>query len=225
MFCRICKDSISLIGELKERDRHVTGFVAYCRSVKTEFNWAYLMKRFGGFEFLTQYLPSHLTLVNENLINQLINLTNSTSASSQINASKIASLFRIYPPQVSVSVNSESETRRASISHLGLVQQQRMAVERSISKCIQQRSPTKRALTVQCIGCHRPVRHHRHEPSPTTHRNSNRQRTTEPCRTGTIHRYLHHLCAGIHSSQLSRLSHRRTCHNVEASTIRQWSQR
>jgi len=71
--------------------------------IKSEYNIEYLMKRFGGFEFLFEYISNSFDLVNETLIQQIINITN--QANQTIDASKIASLFRIYPPQVSVNIH------------------------------------------------------------------------------------------------------------------------
>jgi hypothetical protein len=70
--------------------------------IKTEYNPEYLMKRFGGFEYLLQYISNSFYLINETLIEQIINITNQES--SIIDASKIASLFQIHPPQVSVKI-------------------------------------------------------------------------------------------------------------------------
>lgn len=69
-------------------------------SVKSEYNPEYLMKRFGGFEFLLKYMPDSIDLINETLIEQIIKLTNQTSLN--IETSKIVSLFRVHPPQISV---------------------------------------------------------------------------------------------------------------------------
>jgi hypothetical protein len=61
------------------------------------------MKRFGGLEFLAKSdLPS-INLVNEPFIDQLRNLLNQTDSS--INISKIVDLFKIYPPQASVTIS------------------------------------------------------------------------------------------------------------------------
>jgi energy-coupling factor transporter ATP-binding protein EcfA2 len=86
--------------ETKDILYDLEGFNITDWSVKSEYNPDYLMKRFGGFEFLLQYMSDSIDLINETLIEQIINLTNQTS--STIDASKIASLFRIYPPKVSV---------------------------------------------------------------------------------------------------------------------------
>ncbi|CAF1162270.1 unnamed protein product [Adineta steineri] len=77
--------------------------------VKTEYNLEYLMKRFGGFEFLLRYMPNDVQLVNERLINQIINITNpkNQSSLSTIDATKIAPLFRIFPPQASIWYNNK----------------------------------------------------------------------------------------------------------------------
>ncbi|UJR15712.1 hypothetical protein I4U23_002647 [Adineta vaga] len=76
--------------------------------IKTEYNLEYLMKRFGGFEFLSSSMSKSIDLVNETLLNQLINVTNGNNQSStNIDSKKIASLFRIYPPQASVWYNNK----------------------------------------------------------------------------------------------------------------------
>jgi len=72
--------------------------------VKSEYNTEYLMKRFGGFEFLLQYLSNSFDLINETLIQQIINITNQENQT--IDASKIASLLQIQPPQISVNILS-----------------------------------------------------------------------------------------------------------------------
>ncbi|CAF4021231.1 unnamed protein product [Rotaria sp. Silwood2] len=76
--------------------------------VKTEYNIEYLMERFGGFEFLLQSISNSYNLVNETLINQIINITDGKEQLlPMIDASKIASLFQIFPPQVSVWYNNK----------------------------------------------------------------------------------------------------------------------
>ena len=67
------------------------------------------MKRFGGFDFLQTPTATSFDLLNLTLINQLVNLVNQSNQSlSMVNADKIASLFRIYPAQASVSVRPVS---------------------------------------------------------------------------------------------------------------------
>jgi energy-coupling factor transporter ATP-binding protein EcfA2 len=93
------------ITETKDILYDLQGFNITDWAIKTEYNIEYLMKRFGGFEFLLRYMSNSLDLVNETLIKQIINIINRTNQSSlMIDASKIASLFRIYPPQVSVNI-------------------------------------------------------------------------------------------------------------------------
>lgn len=72
--------------------------------VKSEYNTEYLMKRFGGFEFLLQYLSAQFNLINDTLVEQLTNITNQANGlSTIIDSSKIVSLLQIQPPQVSVN--------------------------------------------------------------------------------------------------------------------------
>ncbi len=80
----------------------MTGFLF--RSIKTEYSDEYLMKRFGGIEFLSRDNPISFNLVNETFINQLNNLINQTNGQmSMADAAKVATLFQVYPPQVSVN--------------------------------------------------------------------------------------------------------------------------
>jgi hypothetical protein len=88
------------LTETKDILYDLQGFNITDWSVKSEYNPDYLMKRFGGFEFLLKYMPDSIDLINEQSIKQIINLTNATSLN--LDVSKIVSLFRIYPPQVSV---------------------------------------------------------------------------------------------------------------------------
>jgi hypothetical protein len=61
------------------------------------------MKRFGGFDFLSDFNLNSINLLNETVINQLRNLITRINQSTLIiDAAKIVSLFQIYPPQVSV---------------------------------------------------------------------------------------------------------------------------
>ena len=66
------------------------------------------MKRFGGTEFLARSQSDALQLFDETLIDQLINVTRGTnqSDSARIEAAKIAVLFELAPPQVSVSTQA-----------------------------------------------------------------------------------------------------------------------
>ncbi|CAF3347478.1 unnamed protein product [Rotaria sp. Silwood1] len=76
--------------------------------VKTEYNIEYLMKRFGGFEFLSQPISNSYDILNETLINRIMNITDGRNQLlSMPNASKIPSLFQIFPPQVSVWYNNK----------------------------------------------------------------------------------------------------------------------
>ena len=71
--------------------------------IKSEYKPEYLMKRFGGFEFLSYFIADKIELLNETLLDRLINVTNPTNQSSlDVDSQKIAPLFQIYPPQVSV---------------------------------------------------------------------------------------------------------------------------
>ena len=88
------------LTETKDILYDLEGFNITDWSVKSEYNPDYLMKRFGGFEFLLKYMPDSIELINETSIQLIIDLINSTTLN--IDPSKIVSLFRIYPPQVSV---------------------------------------------------------------------------------------------------------------------------
>lgn len=76
------------------------------------------MKRFGGFEFfhnlnsLTKSNPFNESVISQ--INRFINLTNQSSIS---NAQKIASLFEINPPQISVSQKNKQTKSCKFLSH------------------------------------------------------------------------------------------------------------
>jgi hypothetical protein len=64
------------------------------------------MKRFGGFEFLPTSNINGIDMSSELIINQIENILIRTNQSaSMIDPEKIVSLFRIYPPQVSVNIN------------------------------------------------------------------------------------------------------------------------
>jgi hypothetical protein len=88
------------ITETQDNLYDLQGFNITDWLVKTEYNDEYSMKRFGGMEFFLRYTTNSLDLVNETLISQIANLS-----SSMIDASKIASFFRIQPPQVSVIIS------------------------------------------------------------------------------------------------------------------------
>jgi hypothetical protein len=103
------------ITETKDILYDLQGFNITDWLVKSEYNTEYLMKRFGGFEFLLQSMSPSLDLVNETLIQQLINITN--QASSTIDAAKITSLFRIQPPQVSVNITLETSRLKGKSVH------------------------------------------------------------------------------------------------------------
>jgi hypothetical protein len=61
------------------------------------------MKRFGGIEFLSHLNSKNADLLDETVINQLRNLFIEVSQSVlMIDLEKIAALFQIHPPQVSV---------------------------------------------------------------------------------------------------------------------------
>ena len=75
------------------------------RVIKTEYNEEYLMKRFGGFEFLPGNNSGVVNVLSEALLNQLLNVINRTNQSvTTIDVAKVADLFRIYPPQISVNI-------------------------------------------------------------------------------------------------------------------------
>jgi hypothetical protein len=71
------------------------------RILKTEYQDEYLMKRFGGIEFLPSNLSSEYNLISMSILQQIINLFGRTNQ-SMFNVAKIAALFRINPPQASV---------------------------------------------------------------------------------------------------------------------------
>ncbi|CAF4573561.1 unnamed protein product, partial [Rotaria sp. Silwood2] len=76
--------------------------------VKTEFLEEYLMKRFGGFEFLLQNDLNSIDLLNETLINKLMyTISQINKSTSMIDAAKVAALFRVYPPQISIWYNNQ----------------------------------------------------------------------------------------------------------------------
>jgi hypothetical protein len=61
------------------------------------------MKRFGGTEFLPYDSMNTRDLVDEQLIGLIMNITGRLRpTTSTIDATKIASLFRVHSPQVSV---------------------------------------------------------------------------------------------------------------------------
>jgi hypothetical protein len=62
------------------------------------------MRRFGGIEFLQVNETTTLELIDETTINQLHSLSDRNDATAKtINATKVASLFRVHLPQASVS--------------------------------------------------------------------------------------------------------------------------
>jgi hypothetical protein len=63
------------------------------------------MKRFGGWEFASGLNPNTTSLLNETFFNQLNNIIASTNQPVLVDASKVATLFLINPPQVSVNNN------------------------------------------------------------------------------------------------------------------------
>lgn len=72
--------------------------------IKTEYLDEYLMKRFGGFEFLSRDNIKTINLLDEDFINRITELmTQSNQSASNINATKIVSLFQINPSQASVN--------------------------------------------------------------------------------------------------------------------------
>lgn len=74
------------------------------RSLKTEFNEEFLMKRFGGFVFSPQTNTSSFDMLNETAINQIIQAINQTNPpATNIDVHKLATLFRVYPPQATVN--------------------------------------------------------------------------------------------------------------------------
>ncbi|CAF2158124.1 unnamed protein product [Rotaria magnacalcarata] len=79
--------------------------------VKTEFNEEYLMKRFGGFDFLAQNNFNSIDLLNQTLIDGIVNAINTINSANQsitnVDAAKVAAFFRIHPPQVSVWYNNK----------------------------------------------------------------------------------------------------------------------
>ena len=94
------------LTETKDILYDLQGFNITDWTVKTEYNIEYLMKRFGGFEFLLRSMSDRFSLVNETLLNQIINITNQTNQSlSVLNVSKVVPLFQVYPPQVSVNIS------------------------------------------------------------------------------------------------------------------------
>ena len=65
------------------------------------------MKRFGGIEFLSRSNLTVYDLLDETLIQQLANINGRINQTIvTINATKLATLFRIHPPQASVTNRS-----------------------------------------------------------------------------------------------------------------------
>ncbi len=61
------------------------------------------MKRFGGIEFVSYSNSTSVDLLDATVINQFIDLfINASQSALTIDAAKIAALFQINPPQVSV---------------------------------------------------------------------------------------------------------------------------
>lgn len=61
------------------------------------------MKRFGGIEFLSSSSQNTINLIDETVIQRIKDLIiRYNQSTSTINTAKIASLFRISPPQASV---------------------------------------------------------------------------------------------------------------------------
>ncbi|CAF0854184.1 unnamed protein product [Adineta ricciae] len=76
--------------------------------VKTEFREEYLMKRFGGIEFLSRSNLTAYELLDETLIQQLANINGQINQTTvTIDATKLAKLFRIHPPQASIWYNNK----------------------------------------------------------------------------------------------------------------------
>ena len=76
----------------------------HSRAVKTEYRDEYLMKRFGGIEFLAQDTADNVELLSETFIDQIQTILNVTGQSlPTFISAKIVPLFRIYPPHASVS--------------------------------------------------------------------------------------------------------------------------
>ena len=73
--------------------------------VKSEYKTEYLMKRFGGLQFLSKSRWTTTELFNETTIDRIIQIINQSSLN--INPIKIASLFQIHPPQISVWYNNK----------------------------------------------------------------------------------------------------------------------
>lgn len=64
------------------------------------------MKRFGGIEFLSAPTSNSYNLINATFIDQITNFINRINQSfSLVDTVKVASLFRITPSQVAVSID------------------------------------------------------------------------------------------------------------------------
>ncbi|CAF0889943.1 unnamed protein product [Didymodactylos carnosus] len=84
--------------ETKDIVKHLTDYNITDWIIKTQYNDEYVMKRFGGIEFLSKALEENgINTINTSLINQLANMNNIV-----VNEEKIAELFRIHQPQVAV---------------------------------------------------------------------------------------------------------------------------
>ncbi|CAF3930645.1 unnamed protein product, partial [Didymodactylos carnosus] len=81
---------------------------------KTEYDDKYVMKRFGGIEFLTKTLEkSDTNLIDAGVINRLANMNNIV-----VNEEKIVNLFRIHEPQVAIWYNNKGWP--ASLAYLNI---------------------------------------------------------------------------------------------------------
>ena len=94
-----------MIGEYwncSERIFLMMNFVRF-RITKTEYWEKYLMKRFGGFEFVPKNKFDRLNLLNETLLTQFRTLlTRSNLSSGSFDPMKIVPLFEIHALQASV---------------------------------------------------------------------------------------------------------------------------
>ncbi|CAF1005228.1 unnamed protein product, partial [Didymodactylos carnosus] len=84
--------------ETKDIVKRLTGYNITDWIIKTQYNDEYVMKRFGGIEFLSKTLEKNgINVINTSVINQLGNMNNII-----VDEEKIAELFRIHQPQVTV---------------------------------------------------------------------------------------------------------------------------
>ncbi|CAF3663776.1 unnamed protein product [Rotaria sp. Silwood1] len=92
----ISKDIMNALNNVDYNQTHISP-KCNCWILKTEFLEEYLIKRFGGFKFLTENDLNSIDLLNETLINKLIDaITQTNQSTSMIDAAKIAALFRIW---------------------------------------------------------------------------------------------------------------------------------